>query len=68
MLPIESLIHRCGITYNAALEQGTEFVGKWCVCVCVYWWGGGAVPWCPLVVSQTVPSRGSWPLGVLKQS
>ena len=34
MLPIESLIHRYGIIYNAALEQGTEFVGK-CVCVCV---------------------------------
>lgn len=34
MLPVESLIHRYGITYNAALEQGTEFVGK-CVCVCV---------------------------------
>lgn len=34
MLPVESLIHRYGITYNAALEQGTEFVGK-CVFVCV---------------------------------
>lgn len=38
MLPVESLIHRYGTTYNAALEQGTEFVGKCvCVCMCVYW-------------------------------
>ena len=35
MLPIESLIHRYGITYNAALEQGLSLLGNVCLCVCV---------------------------------
>ena len=42
MLPIDSLIHRYGITYNIASEQGTDFAGTW-------GGGGGRVDLCLVI-------------------